>query len=44
MRQLEPALPVTEQRCDFREVELGYTVEQAIAEARRCLRCDLEEI
>lgn len=29
---------------DFREVELGFPNEQvAILEARRCLRCDLEE-
>ena len=27
---------------DFREVESGYTEPQARAEARRCLRCDLE--
>ena len=25
------------------EVELGYTEEMAIAEALRCLRCDLED-
>jgi NADH-quinone oxidoreductase subunit F len=27
-------------RKDFREVELGYTMEMALAEARRCMRCD----
>jgi CheY-like chemotaxis protein len=27
-------------RTDFREAELGYTPEMALAEARRCLRCD----
>lgn len=27
-------------RNDFREVELGYTYEMALAEARRCMRCD----
>jgi two-component system phosphate regulon response regulator PhoB/two-component system alkaline phosphatase synthesis response regulator PhoP/two-component system response regulator VicR len=26
-------------RADFREVELGYTTEMALAEARRCLLC-----
>jgi NADH-quinone oxidoreductase subunit F len=26
---------------DFREVEAGYSLETAIAEARRCMRCDL---
>ena len=29
--------------CDFREVERGFTAEQAHFEARRCLRCDLEK-
>ncbi len=28
---------------DFREVERGFTEEQARSEAARCLRCDLEE-
>ncbi len=28
---------------DFREVEKGFTREQAFQEAMRCLRCDLEE-
>lgn len=28
---------------DFREVEKGFTEEQAKLEAMRCLRCDLEE-
>ncbi|MCP3888128.1 MAG: hypothetical protein GY702_04550, partial [Desulfobulbaceae bacterium] len=28
---------------DFREVEKGFTEEQARKEAGRCLRCDLEE-
>ena len=28
---------------DFREVEMGYSETQAWNEARRCLRCDLEE-
>ena len=27
---------------DFREVELGFSEEQARREAARCLRCDLE--
>jgi NADPH-dependent glutamate synthase beta subunit-like oxidoreductase len=32
-----------EERCGgFREVELGFTEEMAIKEAKRCLRCDLE--
>ncbi|MFO8089089.1 MAG: FAD-dependent oxidoreductase [Desulfatiglandaceae bacterium] len=28
---------------DFREVERGLTVEEALFEAKRCLRCDLEK-
>ena len=28
---------------DFREVEKGFTEEEAHREAMRCLRCDLEE-
>jgi NADH-quinone oxidoreductase subunit F len=39
-----PLLPVEERSGNFREVELGFTEEMAIKEARRCLRCDLEQI
>jgi len=28
---------------DFREVEKGFTKDQAHREAKRCLRCDLEK-
>ncbi|MFH1389415.1 MAG: NADPH-dependent glutamate synthase [Candidatus Margulisiibacteriota bacterium] len=31
--------PVAERVKDFEEVPLGYTAEQALAEARRCLQC-----
>jgi NADPH-dependent glutamate synthase beta subunit-like oxidoreductase/coenzyme F420-reducing hydrogenase delta subunit len=34
-----PVLPKTESLSSFREVELGYSAEQAIAEAQRCLAC-----
>ncbi|MCR4404084.1 MAG: NADH-quinone oxidoreductase subunit NuoF [Candidatus Acetothermia bacterium] len=40
-----PAMPLLrpeERASNFKEVELGLTEEQAIKEARRCLRCDLE--
>ncbi|MCS6902703.1 MAG: NADH-quinone oxidoreductase subunit NuoF [Candidatus Bipolaricaulota bacterium] len=37
------ALRTQERLGGFREVELGYTAEEAISEARRCLMCDLEE-
>ena len=40
--QIEVENPVTRTR-DFREVEKGFTEEQARKEAGRCLRCDLEE-
>jgi NADH-quinone oxidoreductase subunit F len=35
-----PELPANERIKNFREVEKGYTLEQAIQEAERCLRCD----
>jgi len=34
--------PVAQRIKDFKEVELGYTEADAISEAKRCLRCDLE--
>jgi CheY-like chemotaxis protein len=37
---LMPEAPPKVRRTDFREVELGYLPEMALAEARRCLRCD----
>ncbi|VBB42700.1 NADH:ubiquinone oxidoreductase, NADH-binding subunit (NuoF-like) [uncultured Desulfatiglans sp.] len=43
-----PRIPVemedpAERVHDFREVERGFSAEQAHVEARRCLRCDLEK-
>ncbi len=38
-----PALPVAERLKSFRLVELGLDERAAIREAKRCLRCDLEE-
>jgi hypothetical protein len=38
-----PAIPVEERAKSFKEVELGFSEAAAIAEARRCLRCDLEK-
>ena len=40
--QIKIENPVIRSR-DFREVEKGFTEEQARIEAARCLRCDLEE-
>jgi NADH-quinone oxidoreductase subunit F len=37
-----PFLSLDERSGNFREVELGFTEEMAIKEAKRCLRCDLE--
>lgn len=36
-----PVRAMDERLKDFSEVELGYSEEQAVAEASRCLRCDL---
>ncbi|MDO8746483.1 MAG: FAD-dependent oxidoreductase, partial [Thermodesulfovibrionales bacterium] len=36
-----PHLPSGERCKNFEEVELGYTEEMAVKEARRCLRCEL---
>lgn len=35
-----PTLPTDQRRGNFQEVELGFTREQAIKEAERCLQCD----
>ncbi|MEC9488041.1 MAG: NADH-quinone oxidoreductase subunit NuoF [Halanaerobium sp.] len=37
-----PELPVRDRKNNFNEVELGYTRELAMAEAARCLRCDVK--
>ena len=37
-----PTLSLRERLGGFEEVNLGYSEERAIEEARRCLRCDLE--
>ncbi|MFH1704029.1 MAG: FAD-dependent oxidoreductase [Nitrospirota bacterium] len=43
-RQKMPTLPVEERINNFAEVELGYTCEQAIHEAQRCLKCGTSEL
>jgi NADH-quinone oxidoreductase subunit F len=41
----EPAVrPVADRVKDFAEVQLGLTEEQALREAARCVRCDLEDM
>ena len=43
IRRLEiPMLPPGKRIKGFMEVESGYSEEQAMEEAKRCLRCDLE--
>ena len=37
-----PVLPTQQRKQSFEEIELGFSEEQAIEEAKRCLRCDLE--
>jgi len=41
-RPIMPAIPVAERKASFKEVELGFSEASAIREAKRCLRCDLE--
>ncbi|MBC7339596.1 MAG: NADH-quinone oxidoreductase subunit NuoF [Firmicutes bacterium] len=41
-RRKVTVLPPEKRRDSFREVELGYTYEAAMAEAARCLRCDVK--
>jgi NADH-quinone oxidoreductase subunit F len=38
-----PVLPIEKRARNFKEVELGYTKEMALEEAKRCFRCDLQE-
>jgi NADH-quinone oxidoreductase subunit F len=38
-----PTIPVAERPGSFKEVELGFSEADAISEAKRCLRCDLEK-
>jgi heterodisulfide reductase subunit A-like polyferredoxin len=40
-RHAMPQAPVAERTRDMREIDLGYSEEDAIAEARRCLNCGL---
>ncbi len=37
-----PLLPVEERVGSFKEVQLGFTAQLAMAEAKRCIRCDQE--
>ncbi len=37
-----PSVPVADRKGSFKEVELGFDIEVAVNEAKRCLRCDIE--
>ena len=37
-----PELHGQERKQSFVEVELGFTLDEAVKEAKRCLRCDVE--
>jgi NADPH-dependent glutamate synthase beta subunit-like oxidoreductase len=39
--QMMPSLPLKERYSNTRETETGYTPEQAVVQARRCLQCQL---
>jgi NADPH-dependent glutamate synthase beta subunit-like oxidoreductase/NAD-dependent dihydropyrimidine dehydrogenase PreA subunit len=41
-REAPPLLPLSDRSPGFPEVELGFSEEQAVKEASRCLQCDLE--
>ena len=43
-RPAMPELEVEARLQDFREVQLGFTDEMAVAEAKRCVRCDREAL
>lgn len=38
-----PKLEVSKRINNFKEVDLGFSMEQAVSEAKHCLRCDKEE-
>jgi hypothetical protein len=38
-----PSLPLGKRLGGFAEVELGFGEEVSVEEAKRCLKCDLEE-
>ena len=37
-----PVLATEQRKQSFEEIEIGFTEEHAVEEAKRCLRCDLE--
>lgn len=43
-RPVMPSLSIEERLRSSKELELGFTTEMAVEEAKRCLRCDLEAV
>jgi len=43
-RPVMPSLSIEERLRSSKQVELGFTTEMAVEEAKRCLRCDLEAV
>jgi NADH-quinone oxidoreductase subunit F len=41
-QQKVSVISIEQREGNFKEIEIGYSEEQAVIEARRCLRCDLE--
>ncbi len=39
-----PCLALEERKKGFQEIELGFSQEEALREAKRCLRCDIEKL
>jgi indolepyruvate ferredoxin oxidoreductase, alpha subunit len=39
-RSVMPTLPVVQRRANFKEVERGLSMDEAVREAKRCLSCD----
>ena len=44
LRPFMSKLPIEQRIRNFKEVELGFSLEDAVREAKRCFRCDLENI
>jgi NADH-quinone oxidoreductase subunit F len=42
LQAVMPVLPGEDRAGDFREVEIGFDLQTAVAEAGRCMRCDLD--
>jgi NADPH-dependent glutamate synthase beta subunit-like oxidoreductase/ferredoxin len=43
-REIMPMIPLEERKKSFQEIELGFTEEQALSEAARCLECGCQDV